>query len=96
MKHRAVYALSRLRTAGEKATSLDEDVPLYNVENIQVMNDGRSYLLVCTEIKVKNDQNTGKPNEDATGEGEKRVSGVQPTKRNTAKREVPTIEELTV
>lgn len=63
MKHQAATALEILRTDGEETAHLDNDVPVCTVENIQVMNDKRSYMHSCTECDAENNLITGKPDE---------------------------------
>lgn len=89
-------AFSRLRTDGEDTTHLDDNLPVCNVEKIQVTNSETSYEQVCTECDVEKDMITGKPNEDLINKTEKRVSTVQPTDRSITKRKVPIIETFTV
>lgn len=92
MKHRATSALSKLRTDGERPTHLDDDLPVYNVENIQMTSQETTYVHVCTQCNVENHFITGRPDEDPTDMKETRASTVQPTKRQATKGEVPTIE----
>lgn len=49
------------------------------VENLQVKNDKRSYVPVCTECDVDGKLMTGKPDGYASKKGATKVSTVQPT-----------------
>lgn len=49
VKYEGADPLLRLRTDGEKSTDLDDDLPVFNVENIQATNEKKPHVHACTE-----------------------------------------------
>lgn len=60
------------------------------------MSEETSYAQVCTKYNAGNKPITGKSDEDPIKKRETTVNKVQPTERQTARRKVPTIKEVTV
>lgn len=49
MRNQVPDGMSRLRTDGDEVTHLDDDVPVCNVQNLQVTADAIPFSYVCTD-----------------------------------------------
>lgn len=64
VKHKVADTLSRLRTDGKDTAYWDHDLPVCNVESIQVTTDIKRYVHACMECDVENDLLASKTGED--------------------------------
>lgn len=83
-----------VRTHGREKTELEDDLPVCNVENIEVTNDEIPFVHVCTECDAENDLKTCKPDEKLTKRRAMRASTVQRTDRRKKKGQVENVEEV--
>lgn len=58
--------MSRLCTDGKVTTHLDNNLPVCNVKNIQLVNDERHCVHICSDCDFERDENTDTPEKDPT------------------------------
>lgn len=95
VNHQSADALPKLRKGVKKTSYQAVDVPVRNVENRQMTNDGRPYAQECMECDVEKDVLTKKHEGGVSKKKNTRVSTIKRTEQNTGIVEVPTIKDFT-